>query len=1054
MLLARPVLAALLALGAVSLPAQDVPAGKKSNKAAPAVPAGPSADLLKKLEFRNIGPAIMGGRVDDVAVVEGDPSTFYVATASGGILKTINGGTTFEPVFDDQAVSSIGDLALAPSDPQVLYAGTGEPNNRQSSSWGDGVYKTTDGGKTWTNVGLGDTRHIGRVLVHPTNPDVVYVAALGHLWGPNKERGLFRSTDGGRTWTNTKFVDEDTGFVDLVMDPASPGTLYAASYQRRRTPFGFSGGGPGSAIWKTTDGGASWRRLTDGLPREGSLGRIGLAVYRRDPRILFALVEHEKEGGTYRSEDRGETWKKVSDTNPRPSYYSKIHVDPNNDQRLWVLGANMYTSEDGGKTFRSDLVQRIHGDFHALWIDPTDSDRMLLGSDGGIHVSQDRGRTWDFINTFPLAQFYEIGVDMKRPYTVYGGLQDNGSWGGPSRTLWQQGIGNEDWFRVGGGDGFFVVVDPTDPDILYSESQNGTLFRMHLKTFETRPITPEAPPGERYRFNWNSPILISPHDPETVYFGGNRLFGSKDRGETWSLVTPDLTTNVARDPMPIFGKVAKDLLSRHDGVVHYATITTVAESPLRAGVLWVGTDDGLVQVSRDGGATWTNVTAKIPGVPKGTYVSRVEASRAGEGTAYVAFDGHRADDYAPYLLRTEDFGQTWTRLTADLPPHAGTVNVVREYPRDASVLFLGTEHGLFVSWDRGGRWRRVSGKLPTVPVDDLLVHPRENDLVIGTHGRGVYILDDVAPLASLAGALPSDLRVFPVRPATQWRIYGHKGNTGHKTFLAPNPPEGALVSYSLKEKLPEKEGVKAEVKLVVKDASGATVRELKGPAEAGLHRVNWDLRAEPPVQREAGQPEFFTPRGLWVAPGTYTVTVTAGSFSESQPIVVEADPRLTVSAADRAAWAETAKTAGQIWRRADAANRAVEALRRQLRDLVEKKDGTRLPEAVTTQARALREKVDAVGKRLSRQEPQGFAGAPLAEDPVPLVGRARGLYFALNGMVAPLTPQHQQAMARIGADVDEVVAAVNAFVQTDVPALNRAILDAGVGRLDPGRAIP
>jgi photosystem II stability/assembly factor-like uncharacterized protein len=1043
---------------------------------AAAASAAVEPDPLKGLEFRNIGPAIMGGRIDDFAVVETNPSVFYVGTASGGIFKTTNRGTTFEPVFDDQLVSTIGDLTLAPSDPQILYVGTGEPNNRQSSSWGNGVYKTLDGGKTWQHIGLADTHHVGRVLVHPRHPDVVYVAALGRLWGPSRERGLYKTTDGGRTWTNTKFVDEDTGFVDVAMDSESPETLYAASYQRRRTPFGFSGGGPGSGLWKTIDGGASWTRLAKGLP-EGEMGRIGLAVYPRDPRIVYALVEHAKEGGVYRSEDRGESWTKVSSTNPRPSYYSKIRVDPNNDQRVWVLGASMYFSEDGGKTFKTDLVDKIHGDYHAMWIDPASSDHMLVGSDGGIHLSWDRGRTWDFVNTIPLAQFYEVAVDLRKPYHVYGGLQDNGSWSAPSRTLTRQGIANDEWVRVGGGDGFYTVPDPSDPDIVYVESQDGNLARLHRRSGERRVIRPEPPEGERYRFNWNSPILVSTHDPMTVYYGGNRVFGSRDRGDTWTLVSPDLTStdNAQRDRMTIFGKPAKDLLSRNDGVRHFGTLTTLAESPLKAGILWAGTDDGNLQVSRDGGTTWTNVAARVPGVPKGTYVSRVEPSRTGEGAAYVSFDGHRANDFAVYLYFTADFGQTWKPVSGNLPS-GGTVSVVREHTKNPDVLFVGTERALWVSWDRGGSWTTVRGKnLPTVPVDDLLVHPREGDLVLATHGRGVYVLDDATPLVELPAARGGDLHLFPVRPATQWRLENHKGDTGHKVFLAPNPPDGALLTYWLGstagEKVAEKTAkpggsgtdtsgrpaAKPEATITVTDASGAPVRELKGPAEAGLNRTNWDLRLEAPVKPEEGAERSFMgpPRGPWVMPGTYTVKVAFGGKEAIQTVVVEDDPRITASEADRKAWHDALLEAGRTWAKADAADKAAKSLKKQLEELkasFEKKKDT--PEAVTKGVQALLDKLEPLAKRMTLDTPMGFAGAPLADDPEPLLPRARSLGFGLSGFVAPPTEQQRAVMARTARDVDEVTAALRAIQQTDVPALNKLIYESGIGRIDAGKPLP
>ncbi|PYQ43620.1 MAG: hypothetical protein DMF77_09360 [Acidobacteria bacterium] len=1016
----------------------------------PAPAPSASADALAGLAFRSIGPGIMGGRIDDFAVVESRPSTFYVATAAGGLWKTVNNGITLEPVFDDQEVSSIGDVAVAPSDPSIVYVGTGEPNNRQSSSWGNGVYKSLDAGKTWISLGLADTHHIGRVVVHPTSPDVVYVAALGHLWGPNNERGLFRTTDGGKTWVNTKFIDVDTGFVDVAMDPESPQTLYAASYQRRRTPFGYNGGGPGSALWKTTNGGETWTKLTDGLPAEGDVGRIGIDVYRRDPRIVYALVEHAKEGGIYRSEDKGATWKKMSDTNPRPSYYSQVRVDPSNDQRVWVLGAPLLLSEDGGRTFRQDVGQKIHGDYHALWIDPADPSHLLAGTDGGVHITYDRARTWEYVNTVPLAQLYEISFDMQRPYHVCGGLQDNGSWCGPSRTLYQQGISNEDWSRVGGGDGFYNVIDPADPDVVYTESQDGSVSRFDGRTNERRSIRPEPPEGERYRFNWNSPIVVSRYDSDTVYYGGNRFFASRDRGESWAVVSPDLTGNAERDKMTIFGKAARDMLSRNDGVVHFGTITTMAESPVKAGVVWIGTDDGSVQVSRDGGATWAR--AKLPaGVPAGTYVSRVEPSRSGEGAAYVAFDGHRADDYAPYVFRTDDFGQTWRALAGNLP-RGQAIHVVREHPRSPSLLFVGTEFGLYVSWNAGGSWTRVRGKLPTVPIFDVQIHPRDNDLILATHGRGVYILDDLGALAQADPAtLDTDLRVFDVEPATAYRLYGHKGNTGHKFMAGPNPPEGATITYFLKAKAGEKE----DVKIAITDASGAVVREIKGPKEKGLNQASWDLRLEPPTApRPASEGESFfgPPRGPLVSPGTYTAKVTVGGASATRPIVVEEDPRIKIGTSERKEWEQAARQGARLWSRADAANRSVTALKKQLADVQDsQKSG---PDDVKAALKTLADTVDGLARQLNRQEPLGFAGAPLAEEPDPLLPRARGLYLAVSGITAAPTAQQRESLARVEKQVDAAVAAVNAVIEKSVPEMNRMLAERGVGRIDGGKRIP
>ncbi|MFN3648252.1 MAG: VPS10 domain-containing protein [Armatimonadota bacterium] len=1007
-------------------------------------------DPFRQLVFRNIGPGAMGGRIDDFAVDESNPSTFYVATAASGLWKTENHGTTFRPIFDRELVSSIGDVTLAPSDPSIVYVGTGEPNNRQSSSWGHGVYRSSDAGRTWTHLGLEDTHHIGRIVVHPTDPETVYVAALGHLWGPNKERGLYKSTDGGKSWKNTKLIDADTGFVDVAIDPRSPNTLYAASYQRRRTAFGFNGGGPGSGLWKTTDGGATWRKLTNGLPTQGDVGRIGVNLYRKDPSILYCTVEHQAQGGTYRSDDRGESWRKVSDTNPRPSYYSKIHVDPNNDQRVWLLGAPLYLSEDGGKSWLNDRYRRIHVDFHALWVNPANSNHVLAGSDGGIHISYDQGRNWDYVNTLALAQFYEVSADNRKPYWVYGGLQDNGTWAGPSRTLWTEGITNDDWEVIGGGDGFHTVVDPSDHHVVYLESQDGNLRRLDQRTGQARIIRPEPPDDEKYRFNWNSPILLSPHDSKTVYYGGNRVFGSRDRGETWTLVSPDLTRGEKRDELTIFGKKAKEMLSRNDGVVHWGTVTTLAESPVRAGVLWAGTDDGNLQVSRDGGATWENVVSRVPGLPKGTYVSRVEASRTGDGAAYVAFDGHRSDDFHAYLYRTDDFGKSWKSVRGNLP-EGGTVSVVREHPRNPDVLFAGTERGLWVSWNRGGQWHAVRSNLPTVPVDDIQIHPRENDLILGTHGRGIWILDDIEPISALTPKVrEAELHLFDMRPAAMYRLTSRKGSTGDKLFEAPNLPVGALVQYHLKKAVPRA----TPVRVTVKDAAGRVVRELPGSGAAGVNRVLWDLRGTAPARpgrsAAAGTARQGGGRGVWVDPGTYTVTVTAGDQSASGPVVVEEDPRLEITPAERAAWRQALDEAGKLWVRAGMAGDAVRTLHTRLTELktsLARREGT--PKEVLDTVNSLQERVAKLNEQMfGLPTPLGFAGAPLADEPDPISSRASRPYFLFGSYTAPPTPQQRAQMERAARELGAFVVTLNGIIEKEIPALNRLMFDHGIARLE------
>lgn len=1055
--------AVLLLIGAMGVPLAAQPpakAGKPRPDAAPAPPERPNYEaVLEPLRWREIGPANMGGRIDDFAVVESNPNIVYAGTASGGVWKTTNGGTTWEPVFDNEAVSTIGDLAVAPADPSVVWVGTGEPNNRQSSSWGNGVYKSADGGRTWQHTGLRETHHIGRILIHPRNPEVVYVAAVGRLWGPNKERGVFKTVDGGRTWTHILFLNEDTGVVDLAMDPQSPDTLFAAAYQRRRSVSGFAGSGPGSALYKSTDGGANWRKLTRGLPYEkgeGETGRIGVQVYRGNPNIVYALVEH-RNGGTFRSDDRGETWTRMSETNPRPMYYSQIHIDPNNDLRIWVLGAPVYTSEDGGKTFVTTRGQRIHGDYHAMWINPANSQHMIVGTDGGIHWTWDGGRSWDFVNTLALGQFYEIGVDLRDPYFICGGLQDNGSWCGPSRTWFQQGIANDDWVRVGSGDGFYVQIDPADPATLYAESQDGNLIRRDLRTGESRPIRPREKDGEaRYRFQWNSPIVISAHDAKTIYYGGNFLFKSTDRGDTWTKISPDLTTGQDRDKLPIMGRVPDaETRSRHDGVVHWPAITTVSESPLTPQLLWVGTDDGNLQITRDAGAGWRNVAGRVPGVPPGTYVSRVVASRHAEGTAYATFDGHRQNDFNVYVYATTDYGETWKPISSGIPNNLGVVNVIREHPRNPSLLFVGTEYGAHVSFDRGASWSRLKMNLPVVPVDDIVIHPRENDLIFGTHGRSIWVLDDITPLEQLSDkVLAANLHLFAIRPAKAWRMSNHKGNTGHKTFLAPNPPYGALVHYYLRTKPDAKE----KVRLTILDRDAKVVRELDGTAHAGINRVNWDLRYNPP--REATPEEQqalaagfgFGARGPLVDPGEYTAKVTLGAAEASVKLQVQEDPRVTLSAADRAERRRALNRLYEMARSASRSQQTITGLRSGLeaeRESWKKPGAPKVAEEIQKAAEEFKKNVDEVhGRFVAPPRPMGDAGPA----PPPLMPqRINMLLGALDGYTAAPTAPQLEEIESLAKQLDAAAAAVRKLAEEDLPALNKKMNEAGLPhvRIEP-----
>jgi photosystem II stability/assembly factor-like uncharacterized protein len=1022
-----------------------VPAQEKSNKL--------DETFLKNLQFRSIGPAIMGGRIDDIAVVESNPSVYYVGAATGGVWKTVNNGTTFEPIFDTQSNTSIGDIAIAPSDPNIIWVGTGEPNNRQSSSWGDGVYRSLDGGKTWTNMGLRDSKHIARVVIDSRDPNIVYVAALGHLWGPNKERGVFKTSDGGKTWSNVLFVNEDTGITDLAMDPQSPMTLYAAAYQRRRTPWGFNGGGPGSAIYRTVDGGANWTKLTKGLP-EGTTGRIGLDIYRGNPNTVYAIVENAK-GGVFRSDDRGDNWRKVSELDSRPMYYSQIRIDPNNDQRIWQLAANMNNSEDGGKTWVSNMVQRIHGDFHALWIDPANSNHVLTGSDGGLHASYDRGRTWDFINTIPLGQFYEVSMDNQKPFWVYGGLQDNGSWSGPSGTLNQEGITNDDWYRTGGGDGFYSVVDPTDPSIVYVESQNGSMSRLEMKTGERKSIKPESRPGEkRYRFDWNSPIIISPFNNQTIYFAGNRVFRSNDRGNTWTW-SDDLTKDQDREKLPIMGALPdKNMLSRHDGQETFGQIVTFAESPIKEGLLYAGTDDGNLQISRDGNRTWKNITAKIPGVPKNTYVSRVVPSRYAEGTVYLTLDGHRADDYSTYVFVSNDYGESWRSIKSNLPAGV-TARVIREHPRNQNLLFLGTEFGAYVSFDRGARWTRLQGNFPMVRVDDIQIHPRDNAMVLATHGRSIWVLDDLSPLERAADSiLASDIHLFDVAPATHFRLYNRKGNIGHKWFTAPNPPYGAVINYYLKDK------PKDDVKITITNSAGTVVRDLKGPKEAGLSRVVWDLRLNSPAPPPEGGGEgagggfFGQSRGPRLPPGSYNIKIAAGDKTASGNVTVQEDPRIQIVEADRGKLNEAIARVYALQKSADAARKTMRSLNTQITTLqTSLKDNSEVSKQINDSIQKLADQLSQIQKKLVAPPDTGGAGPSLPDEPRPLLSQINGLAGGLDSYTGAPTADELVRIDDLAKQLNDLIAELNKFVETDVANLNKQLREGGLQFLNPGKRI-
>ena len=933
---------------------------------AAAAPLAAADDPFSGFVPRSLGPAMTGGRVVAFAVDPENSDRFYAGLASGGVWKTVNDGVTWTPVFEHEPVFSIGALAIDPKDPAVVWAGTGEGNSTRSVSWGDGVYKSVDGGKSWKNVGLKSSERIGRIAIDPRDSNVVYVAAEGSLWGPTSERGVYKTEDGGKSWNNVLFVSEHTGAADVALDPEHPDTVYASAYQRERRVWSFIGGGPESAIWKSTDAGKSWNKIMNGIPKR-DLGRIGLSVSPADPRVVYASVEaSEKKGGVFRSLDGGATWEKRNDLNPTPWYYSQITADPKEAGRVYVVGEGMFVSDDGGKTFRHLNEKAKHGDTHVVWIDPRRDDHLRAGCDGGIYESYDGGESWRFTANMSVTQFYRVAFDFRKPhYYVYGGTQDNNTVGGPSATDSASGIVNADWFVTVGGDGFFSQVDPKDPTTVYSEYQYGGLVRFDTRTGGKIGIVPQPAPGEEaYRWNWDAPIIVSPHDHRTIYFAANYLFRSRDRGDSWERLGPDLTRRIDRDTLPMMGRFwGRNAVAKNEGISFYGNITALAESPRREGLLYAGTDDGRIQVSGDGGAHWSAID-KFPGVPEMTYVSRVTPSAHADDLVYAAFDGHKNRDFAPHLLASSDRGRTWKSIAGDLPKDS-PVSVVAEDPFDPGLLFAGTEFGAFFSLDAGVHWKKISG-LPTIAVKDIAVHPETHDLLLATFGRGFYVVDDISPIEKMpAGTLAEraalvaagNARLYlPSRP----RGGQPKGDQGDDFYYADNPPYGAVFTYYVKDEIENsaekrrkeaekrleaaapvaggkkkeaaretpamsleeairaanpktsealKESEKAAALLTVWDESGRAVRTIEGPVTAGFHRVVWDMRMPPPYRRPGESNEDFypAPTGPLVLPGKFSARLALRvdgkieAVGARRPFVVRTDADAALSAADREA---------------------------------------------------------------------------------------------------------------------------------------------------------
>ncbi len=1066
------------------------PEGRREEKPDPM-----STATFNGLRFRSIGPAVTGGRVVDFAVDPHDRAKYFAAVASGGVWKTINGGTTWTPVFDNYGSFSIGDLALDPKDSNVLWVGTGENNSQRSVAYGDGVYKSEDGGKSFRKVGLEKSEHIGRIIIDPRDSKVVYVAAQGPLWGPGGDRGLFKTTDGGKTWKNILNISENTGVTEVVFDPSNPDTLYAASWQRRRHYFTLINGGPESALYKSTDAGATWTKLRGGLPA-GDVGRIGVDVSPVDPNVVYATVEAAENGsGIFRSRDKGATWEKMNPQIAQAMYYAQIICDPKDVDRIYVPNVVFQVSDDGGRTLRPLGEKNKHVDNHAIWVDPKNTDYYLVGCDGGVYESFDRGQNWHFKSNMPISQFYDVAVDTAGPfYNVCGGTQDNNSWCGPAATRSASGITNADWFVTNGGDGFHTRVDPVDPNIIYATLQYGVLVRFDKRTGERIGIQPKEGKGEpALRWNWDSPIIISPHNNKRIYFAANKLFRSDDRGDSWRAISGDLTRQLNRDALPVMGRIwGPDAVAKHQSTAQYGNIAGISESPKKEGLIYIGTDDGLIQTTEDGGKTWTK-TEKIAGVPENAYVARVLASQHDVNTAYALFNNHQNSDYAPYLVKTTDAGKTWNLINGNLPKNHPLWAIAEDHA-NPNLLFIGTEFGVFFTLDGGAKWIQLKGGLPTIAVRDLAIQKTENDLVAGTFGRGIYVLNNYAPLRDAkAEVLAQDAHLFPVKDAlmyVQTTPYGGRGKAsqGESFYNAENPAFGATFTLFMKESLKSKKTLRKEaerklrekdpegkgfqypsqaeltaeeeeeapvVMFTVKDAAGNVVRRINGAPMQGIQRVTWDLRypasllAPPRPPGSEGLEELFgpPPSGQLVMPGKYTVSASKRiggvwtPLGAPQSFNVVTEGTMTLAAAERKELFEFQQKAARLQRAVSGANGVLNETRAKLaaakRALQETPGAS---EKVMEEVASLEKRLNDLGKSLSGDRTL----IARQENPPPSITSRVGTVAAAIRMANAKPTQTQISEYNIAAqEFDVVLKQLKQLVEVEVAKLEKSMESAG-----------
>ncbi len=1020
------ILIALLSLTGVPALAQDVQI---------------DSDTFSGLAARPIGPAVMGGRIADLtAVQEGQRLTLYAGAAGGGLWKSVDGGTTFKPVFDKQPTQSIGSIAVDPSNSQTVWVGTGESWTRNSVSVGTGLYRTRDAGETWDLMGLADSEHISRIIVDPKDGNVVYACALGHLWNSNEERGVFKTIDSGKTWKKVLYSNADVGCADMVMDPEDPHILYASMWLVRRLPWTFSSGllpdgkspnpGQGSELYKSTDGGATWHPARKGLP-SGDLGRIGLAISAARHTRVYAVVEAKNHTALFRSDDSAESWTEMNSAfniSGRPFYFARIVADPNNADRVYKPGFGLTVSDDGGKSFsgvfsREESGGGVHGDYHAVWVNPKNSEELFCGTDGGVYKSLDRGAHWRFLQALPVSQFYHVSYDMARPYNVYGGLQDNGTWMGPSRAV--GGIANRHWRPIGFGDGFWAFSDPTDPDIAYVEYQGGHMARFRKSTGESKDIQPLPRADEpEFRFNWNTPIHVSPNHPGTIYIGAQFLFRSQDKGESWERISPDLTTNdTAKQHQELSGGLTID----NSDAEKYETIYSISESPKNGDVIWAGTDDGNLQVTRDGGKTWTNVVKSVPKLPANTWVSTITTGHFDAGTAYATFDGHATGDMKAYVFKTTDYGQTWTSLvTSELKGYA---HVVREDLVNPNLLFVGTEFGLFLTVDSGEHWAQFTGKLPSVAVRDLAIHPREGDLLIATHGRGIYILDDLTPIRAITPEiLAQEAALLPSRPAELILPAEEQRFDGDSEFVGRSLPETAPIVYYQK-----KRNIFGTLKLEIYDQQGQLITTLQGDPRRGVVRVGWAERLKPPKVPPAAslvqQPyAFFGPQ---VAPSTYTVKLAKGKQTYTGRVELAPDPRSSATAEDLAL---QHKTVMQLYDLLAQLTYVVDAT-------VDLRDQARQRTTQSGKDRKLKAQLDKLATQLEdfRSSLVAVKEGGMITGEKKLREHIGELYGGVNGYVGRPTQSQIERSAVLKKQLDDAAAKFQEMAAKDVRAVNAAL---------------